>query len=81
MVTNSASLSLGAIPTSGRAIHRSGLVFSSSSIFTYSAVARVSKSVSTRFSRSALVCDTDFGRFLRSGLGPGNHPGLLESLI
>src|ERR1035437_8709843 len=47
MVNNSASLNFGAIPTSGRQIRSDGLVASSSSILTYSAVAKVSISVST----------------------------------
>jgi hypothetical protein len=48
MVSSSASLNVGAIPTSGRLIRRVGLAASSSSIFTYSALAEVSMQVSTR---------------------------------
>jgi len=47
MVRSSASLNWGEIPTSGRQIRSDELVASSSSIFTYSAVAKVSISVST----------------------------------
>src|SRR6266508_3077472 len=46
-VTSSASDSLGAIPTAGRQGARCGAVFSRSSVVTYSAVARVSRSAST----------------------------------
>jgi hypothetical protein len=46
-VTSSASPSLGAIPTAGRQGARYGAAFSRSSMVTYSAVARVSKSAST----------------------------------
>jgi hypothetical protein len=46
-VTSSASLSLGAIPTAGRQGARCGAAFSRSSMVTYRAVARVSKSAST----------------------------------
>src|SRR6266540_4159068 len=46
-VTSSASDSLGVIPTAGRQGARCGAVFSRSSVVTYSAVARVSRSAST----------------------------------
>src|SRR4029453_18677927 len=46
-VTSSASLSLGAIPTAGRQGASCGAAFSRSSVVTYSAVARVSRSAST----------------------------------
>src|SRR6266540_5662055 len=46
-VTSSASDSLGAIPTAGRQGARCGDAFNRSSVVTYSAVARVSRSAST----------------------------------
>src|SRR4029453_3172298 len=45
--TSSASVSLGVIPTAGRHGASWGAAFSSSSIFTYSAMARVSRGAST----------------------------------
>src|SRR5215213_704623 len=61
-VTSSASLSLGVMPTGGRGGASCGDACSSSSIFTYSAVARVSRSASTRPpTRSTLGSNADHG--------------------
>src|SRR5829696_3335750 len=74
-VTSSASLSLGGMPTGGRQGASWGACCSSSSILTYSAVARVSRSASTRPpTRSTLGSNADHG-----------HPPLLthplESIV
>src|SRR6266536_1343261 len=61
-VTSSASVSLGGIPTAGRQGARWGACFSRSSTVTYSAVARVSRSASTRPpTRSTLGSNADHG--------------------
>src|SRR5829696_10061975 len=61
-VTSSASLSLGGMPTGGRQGASWGACCSSSSILTYSAVARVSRSASTRPpTRSTLGSNADHG--------------------
>src|SRR5215218_7048360 len=61
-VTSSASLSLGAMPTLGRQGASWGACSSRSSILTYSAVARVSRSASTRPpTRSTLGSNADHG--------------------
>ena len=66
IVSSSASLTVGGMLPSGRAGARSGHFFSMSSIFTYSAIARVSMSFSTT-------------RSWRSSLHHAGHP--LESLV
>src|SRR5262245_7280819 len=60
-VTSSASLSLGAIPTAGRHGARWGACCSRSSMVTYSAVARVSRSASTGPPGSTLGLNADHG--------------------
>src|SRR6266511_3531386 len=60
-VTSSASLSLGGIPTAGRQGARWGAAFSRSSMVTYSAVARVSRSASTGPPGSTLGSSADHG--------------------
>src|SRR3982751_4004711 len=60
-VISSASVIFGTMPTFGRHRFSSGLAFNSSSIFTYSAVARVSRSVCTSASVSMLLSNTDHG--------------------
>src|SRR6266540_4255701 len=60
-VTSSASVSLGAIPTRGRQGARWGAAFSRSSMVTYSAVARVSRSASTGPPGSTLGSNADQG--------------------
>src|SRR6266498_2369735 len=60
-VTSSASVSLGAIPTAGRHGARWGCCCSRSSMVTYSAVARVSRSASTGPPGSTLGLNADHG--------------------
>src|SRR3954467_6616190 len=58
---SSASVIFGVIPTDGRHRVTSGRAFNSSSIFTYSAVARVSRSVCTLTSAAMLLSNADHG--------------------